>query len=308
VKIDRASSFFSDPSNEKLYKAVILRRVRDRELQRAAQRGKVLCWSQLRNACDKRLRDAIARLQPEVDVRRRALRNAVNLGIDEPCSAHEFTERLHQRLREIRMRKRTGRFQLAALANEDGGIERSAEAVHAIAHRYGVIQNRLSASDDEAFGEWLSSLVPSSPTLTLPGGDAWTVRKALPVEVIRREVRKQRKGKARALHPFIVEMLHCLPDNHPAELAYYELLLRFLRCMEEAVFPSHYLQNIGVLIPKKAAGLLHMSTLRDIWLINHGAKLAERCLLHSALTAVGSRVLPNHAGGCKGRGLRPGSG
>jgi hypothetical protein len=112
VKIDRASSFFSDPSNEKLYKAVILRRVRDRELQRAAQRGKVLCWSQLRNACDKRLRDAIARLQPEVDVRRRALRNAVNLGIDEPCSAHEFTERLHQRLREIRMRKRTGRFQL----------------------------------------------------------------------------------------------------------------------------------------------------------------------------------------------------
>ena len=295
----RASAMFTDPSNEKLFKAVILRRIRDREFRRAAQQGKLLHWSQVRNACDKRLRDAIARLQPEVEARRRALRNAVNLGLDEPCSAHEFAGRLHHRLREIRHRKRAGRFQLAALTSEDGVIERSAEAVHAIAHRYGVVQNRLSASDDEAFGAWLSSLVPSSPPLTLPGGDAWTIRKALPMEVIRREVRNQRKGKARALHPFIVEMLHCLPDNHPAELVYYELLLR---CMEEGVFPAHYLQNIAVLIPKKAAGLLHMALLRDIWLINHGAKLAERCLLHSALTSVGARVLPNHAGGCKGRG------
>jgi hypothetical protein len=72
--------------------------------------------------------------------------------------------------------------------------------------------------------------------------------------------------------------------------------------MEDGVYPAHYLQIMAVLIPKKASGLLRMEQLRDIWLINHGAKLAERCLLHTALTPVGARVLANHAGGCKGRG------
>jgi ribonuclease HI len=296
---DRAHHLFIDLSNDKLYKAVMLRRVRDRELHRASIQGRALAWTHLRNACDKRLRDAIARLLPKVEATRRQLRQSVDLGIGEPCSAQEFTERLHQRLREIRGRKQSSRFQVAALTDEEGVVMRSAETVHAIARSYGVSQNRLSDSDDEAFAIWLTSLVPLVPTLTLPGGEAWTIRKALPVEVIRREARKQRKGKARALNPFIIEMLQCLPEGHPAELAYFELLLR---CMEDGVYPAHFLQNIAVLIPKKTAGLLHMSLLRDIWLINHGAKLAERCLLHTALTAVGARVLPNHAGGCRGRG------
>ena len=296
---DRAMALFTDPSNERLYKAVILRRVRDRELLRAAMQGRELTWRLLRNACDKRLRDAIAKLLPVVEASRKQQRLSIHLGTAEPASAQEVSERLRQQLREIRGRKRANRFQLAALTNDDGDVVRTAEAVHALAHRYGVSQNRLSASDDEAFGIWLSSLVPVAPPLTLPGGDTWTVRKALPVEVLRREARKQRKGKARALNPFIIEMLQCLPDGHPAELAYFELLLR---CMEEGVYPAYFLQNIAVLLPKKADGLLFMALLRDIWLINHGAKLAERCLLHTVLTSVGARVLPNHAGGCRGRG------
>jgi len=267
---DRAHHLFIDLSNDKLYKAVMLRRVRDRELHRASIQGRALAWTHLRNACDKRLRDAIARLLPKVEATRRQLRQSVDLGIGEPCSAQEFTERLHQRLREIRGRKQSGRFQVAALTDEEGVVMRSAETVHAIARSYGVSQNRLSDSDDEAFAIWLTSLVPLVPTLTLPGGEAWTIRKALPVEVIRREARKQRKGKARALNPFIIEMLQCLPEGHPAELAYFELLLR---CMEDGVYPAHFLQNIAVLIPKKTAGLLHMSLLRDIWLINHGPNL-----------------------------------
>ena len=292
-------ALFTDPSNERLYKAVILRRVRDRELRRAAMQGREITWRLLRSACDKRLRDAIAKLQPVVEATRKQQRLSIHLGTAEPASAQEVSERLRQRLREIRGRKRANKFQLAALTNDEGDVVRTAEAVHALAHRYGVSQNRLSASDDEAFGVWLASLVPEAPLLTLPGGDAWTIRKALPVEVLRREARKQRKGKARALNPFIIEMLQCLPDGHPAELAYFELLLR---CMEEGVYPAYFLQNIAVLLPKKADGLLFMALLRDIWLINHGAKLAERCLLHTVLTSVGARVLPNHAGGCRGRG------
>jgi len=295
----RASAFFLADNNDRLYKAVILRRVRDREIRRAAATGRALSWKDLRNACAKRLRDAIALLQPEVEARRRHLNNAINLGVGEPCSAQEFAERMHERLRAIKQRKKANRFQLAALIDDDGEIQRSASAVHTLAHRYGVNQNRLSASDDEAFGTWLQMLVPLSPTLTLPGGAPWTLRDALPVDVLRREARKQRKGKARAFNPFIIEMLQCLPEGHPAELAYFELLLR---CMEEGVYPAHYLQIMAVLIPKKASGLLRMEQLRDIWLINHGAKLAERCLLHTALTPVGARVLANHAGGCKGRG------
>ena len=296
---DRASALFSDGGTDRLYKAVILRRVRDRETRRAAESGRVLSWKDLRNACAKRLRDAIARLQPEVDARRRQLNKAINLGVGEPCSAQEFTERMHDRLRAIRQRKRANKFQLSALINAEGDVERRAGPVHALAHSYGVAQNRLSASDDEAFGTWLQLLVPSFPTLTLPDGAPWTLRAALPADVLRREARKQRKGKARAFNPFIIEMLQCLPDGHPAESAYFELLLR---CMEEGIFPAHYLQIVAVLLPKKAAGLLQMALLRDIWLINHGAKLAERCLLHTALTPVGARVLSNHAGGCRGRG------
>jgi hypothetical protein len=195
---NRASAFFLADNNDRLYKAVILRRVRDREIRRAAAAGRALSWKDLRNACAKRLRDAIAQLQPEVAARRRQLNNAINLGVGEPCSAQEFTERMHERLRAIRQRKKANRFQLAALTNDDGEIQRSASSVHALAHRYGVTQNRLSASDDEAFGTWLQMLVPLSPTLTLPSGAPWTLRDALPVDVLRREARKQRKGKARA--------------------------------------------------------------------------------------------------------------
>ena len=39
-----------------------------------------------------------------------------------------------------------------------------------------------------------------------------------------------------------------------------------------------------------------------IWLINHGAKLAERFLLHMAIAPMNANVLLCHAGGCKGRG------
>eukprot|EP00900_Chrysochromulina_parva_P001708 jgi/Chrpa1/11538/Chrysochromulina_OHIO_Genome00019369-RA len=212
-------------------------------------------------------------LQKEVDARRRQLNQAINLGIGEPCSAQEFTERMHERLRSIRQRKSAQSFQLCALSNDDGTIERRAGPVHALAHSYGVTQNRLSASDDEAFGVWLDMLVPAAPILTLPSGAPWSLRAALPVAVLRREARKQRKGKARAFNPFIIEMLQCLPEGHPAEAAYFELLLR---CMEEGVYPAHYLQIVAVLIPKKASGLLQMAQLRDIWLINHAGAQAMR--------------------------------
>ena len=131
----RASAFFLADSNDRLYKAVILRRVRDREIRRAAAAGRTLSWKDLRNACAKRLRDAIAQLQPEVEARRRHLNNAINLGVGEPCSAQEFVERMHERLRAIKQRKKASRFQLAALINDDGEIQRSASAVHALAHR-----------------------------------------------------------------------------------------------------------------------------------------------------------------------------
>ena len=105
----------------------------------------------------------------------------------------------------------------------------------------------------------------------MPDGNEFNWKDALPFPVFAKEVAGVAKKKAGGLHPFSVEHLQALDEAHPAMVAYHRLLVR---CLEEAVFPAHYLQLIATLIPKTYGSLVDIGMLRDIWLINHGAKLS----------------------------------
>ena len=135
--------------------------------------------------------------------------------------------------------------------------------------------------------------------MRLPDGQVWSLRDAIPFEVFVREVKHAASLKAPALHGFLIDHLQILPHSHPALTTYYELLMR---CMEAGTYPSHYLQLIAIMIPKTYGSTDQMDALRDIWLINHGAKIAERCLLHTGMVPLSKRYLAVAAGGCKGRG------
>ena len=291
-----AAAFFGATHDRRLFRARILRRVRDRELRR----GVATEWWQIRDACEHVLRAAITRLQPLVESERLASRRAIDVGVAEPASPQVLAERMRQRQREARGTLAKHRFEVTAMTDPDTGeVEREGEHVLAIMQQYGELQNREGRADEAALAAWLGGMVPRGRPLTMPGGGEWALRRALPEAVFRRETRLQKPRKAAGSHPFMVDMLQSLPESHPLLTAYYELMLR---CMAEGVYPAHYLVVPAVLIPKKLDSVLHMALLRDIWLINHGAKLAERCLLHTALAPLGRRALLCHAGGCRGRG------
>ena len=55
------------------------------------------------------------------------------------------------------------------------------------------------------------------------------------------------QNPGQALHPFLIDHLQCIPDEHPTLKLYYEL---FVRCMEAGRFPSHYRELVACLIPK----------------------------------------------------------
>jgi len=218
----------------------------------------------------------------------------------EPASAQEVADRLRSKQEAIKKRKQGRKFApIAALADADGTISHDPIRVTEIAKEYGVSQNRESNSDDEALKLWLTAFVPKGAPLTMPNGAAWRLRSAITPAVFRRETLMQKRDKANGLHPFLIDMIQMLPEDHPTIEIFYELMMR---CMEDGVYPQHYLEIAAVLIPKKMDGILQMMTLRDIWLINHGAKLAERCILRLATVPVGRRLLLCHSGGCRGRG------
>ena len=220
------------------------------------------------------------RLEPVVAAAKRAKMAALDTGVGEPASAQEVADRLRIKQEAIKRRKQGRKFApIAALADADGVICHDPIRVTEIAMEYGVAQNRESNSDDEALKLWLKAFVPKGSPLTMPNGAKWRLRDVITPAVFRRETLKQKRDKANGLHPFLIDMIQMLPEDHTTIEIYYELMMR---CMEDGVYPKHYLEIAAVLIPKKMDGILQMLTLRDIWLINHGAKMAERLILCSA--------------------------
>ena len=294
-------AFFASCTEDGLYRANLLARTRDAALARAVREGRRITWRQLRNKCLHAATRAYVRLQPLVAAKKKAEREAIRLGTQEPADAEALARQLLQRQRELGAAKRGAGFTLTALRGDDGEIHSSAKEVHDIARQYGVAQNGVSRCHPEAVGAWLAAFVPRGAELTLPNGEPWTLRDAIPFDVFAREVQRAASNKAPALHPFLVDYLQLLPKEHPMLESYYELLMR---CMETGVYPAHYLQLVAILIPKTYGNVIDIGALRDIWLISHGAKLAERCLLHLSLAPLSRRYLLAHAGGCKGRGCK----
>jgi hypothetical protein len=295
-----AQGLFGSADNHHLYRDGMLRKARDKQLKRAARRpGGVVEWRGLRDACEHVIRNAITRLVPVVKAKAKEVAKATDMGLAGAMSAEEFARKLIGKQKAIKAAAREGGFSLAALKREDGEVVTSASEVHALAHAFGVKQNRASSCDEGLMGAWLQAFVPKAETLALPNGERWTLRKAIPYPVFCRETRKAKSGKAAALHPLLVDHLQAIPDEHPTKKLYYELLMR---CMEAGRYPAHYRELVAVFIPKTYGNLLDLEALRDIWLINHGAKLTERLLLHTAIAPMTANVLLCHAGGCKGRG------
>ena len=292
--------FFGACTNRGLYRAGFLAAARDRELKRAPRRGvKLVLWRQLRDVMLREAQRAYTRLQPQAAAARKAERDAIRLGTQEPADGQTLARQLQTRQRQLGAAERAAGFTVTSLRGANGELETGAAGVHAVAHAYGVKQNGPSSCNLEAMGAWLAAFVPRGDAMRLPNGAAWTLRGAIPFEVFAREVQRAASAKAPALHAFLVDHLQVLPTEHPALETYYELLMR---CMESGVYPAHYLELIAVLIPKTYGNTVDISALRDIWLINHGAKLAERCLLHTALAPLSRRYSLVAAGGCKGRG------
>ena len=112
-------------------------------------------------------------------------------------------------------------------------------------------------------------------------------------------MRRAAQGKAPSLSPFLIDHLKALWADNPVKEHYYELLMR---CMEQGVYPASYFELIAVLIPKTYGSQLEISALRDIWLMAHGAKLAEGLVLSTALAPLSAGLRLEASGGCKGRG------
>ena len=292
--------FFCTPNDTGLYRASFLSKLRDRELQRIARRrGSPLDMNHMRRVLLRASERAFLRLQPQVASKRRKELEAIRMGTLEPSDPQALAQQMLSRQREIKSAERSDAFKVTSLRGPDGKLESAAPAVHEIALNHGIKQNGKSSCLLAALGQWLAAFVPHGETVLLPNGSPWTLRDAIPFEVFAREVQRAASGKAAALHPFLVDHLQMLPREHPTLATYYELMIR---CMESGVYPKHYLSLIAILIPKTYGSLVDISALRDIWLINHGAKLAERCLLHTGLAPLSTRYLAVAAGGCKGRG------
>ena len=254
-------------------------------------------WKELRRRCRRLVEKRAQYLDREVHSARRKLQSSIARGRLEPGDGSAQRLALRGLLRQVQGARRgavvTG---LRAIRLADGSISREPGVVHRELQVYGAQQNRASSANLEAFRGLLRAFVPAWPELTLSDGRPWTLREAIPFSLFLEAVRKARRGKAAALHPFVIELLQVLPSE--ALPTYYELMMR---CMEAGEYPSHYSELIGVLIPKSYGDQLHPSNLRDIWLSQHGAKLVQGLSLRSALTPLSDRYLVEAAGFCKGR-------
>ena len=182
----------------------------------------------------------------------------------------EVSRRCHGGVTEVSPRCHRGVTELSPRCHE---VSRGVKFCHVLS--YGC-QNADTLTDTSQ----TCPFVPQGETLQLPNGKPWHLRDAIPFEVFAREVQRAASSKAPAMHAFLVDHLQLLPGDHPTLDAYYQLLMR---CMESGVYPAHYLELVAVLIPKTYGNHADISALRDIWLINHGAKLAERFILHLGL-------------------------
>ena len=103
---------------------------------------------------------------------------------------------------------------ISALMDDDGVKRSGGASVHAILHHFGQKQNAASPAIDAGFRALLGLVTPAWRDASCDGG-AWEWRTALPYPVFLRILRGMRGGKAVALHPFVIEMLQALPDEHP---------------------------------------------------------------------------------------------
>ena len=281
-----------------LYACNFLRCMRDRFVRRAARAPRVGGWQKLRDDIERELRQRVAAVTVRVDAARAAQRAQELRGLEPEAMGAELAGRCQAHQRRLKAAKRQAGFSVSALNKPGGGIARTCEEVLAVATAYGEKQNRASECDEEAMVAWLAAFCPRGEPLCLPDGREVTLRTAMPFGVFLRERALAAPEKAAGLHPFLVDYLQALPDDHPVLAVYYELLMQ---CMEGGEYPAHYLQLSAALIPKTYGMTLDMGALRDIWMINHGAKLAEKMLFKLTIAPAGGRVLTCHAGGCAGR-------
>ena len=295
LRFDNAQ-FFAEGGTKGLYSCGVMRRERDNFLKNLTARPP---WRRLRAVAHHQALRAFNRAHADFQYEEGKRRAMVAVGAQEPANGEDLARQLHRRQRAIKQLSRGGGASITALRDSQGVTREDAQGCHEVAHEYGVSQNGPSSHDSQAFDAYLRFFVPKGELLTLPNGAPWTIRDAMPFDVFARSVQRAGSNKAPSLSPFLVDHLKALGEGHPTCSTYYNLLVR---CMETGVYPASYFEIIACLIPKTYGNCLDISSLRDIWLTAHGAKLAERMLLDSSLVPLSRAIRLEASGGCKGRG------
>ena len=290
------AQFFAERGPRGLYSCGVMQRERDAFLRTWTVKAP---WRRLRAVAHHHALRSFNRAHADFQNEENKRRAMVVAGSQEPANGEELARQLQQRQRAIRQSGRAGGTSITALRDDEGVVQDNAEGCHRVARAYGISQNGPSRHDAQAFDAYLRHFIPKGELLALPNGEPWTIRDAMPYDVFARAVARAGANKAPSLSPFLVDHLKALGGDHPTCHAYHELLVK---CMETGVYPASYFEIIACLIPKTYGNCLDISALRDIWLTAHGAKLAERMLLDTALVPLSRAIRLEASGGCKGRG------
>ena len=291
-------TFFDHTRASGLFAAGLLDRARIRFVRFRRMRGLDTSWQQVRGEVRLTLENAIGRIVSRVHHIRQQTLEAHRVGQADPADVQSHRARLNALHKECKLRKRGPSSGVSSILDPDNGLATSsAPRIHQLLETHGRLTNTVQPPPDAPFLAWLQVCVPRQPEIRTARGDGWVLRGVFSYQVFL-ALRKRGTGKAPGLHPFSVDHLAALPDDHPALRRYHEALLC---AMEAGDFPEYFANLMVTLIPKKYGSALDTKALRDIWLGQHGMKLVQRTLQELAISPLLDRVSTAAGGGIPGR-------
>ena len=281
--------------NTGIYESDALSRVRDKTLFAGNMNSQAIAI-----AVKKEARERHARAATRSTEAKRKTRSNISMGHSDPSDPAIFQAHLQAVQNHIKAANSTNSGKLSAVRLASGAISCDAEEASDELWRYGSTQNAESTCIRGAALALANHVIPTWNTLTMPDGSAWSLRKVITYAFFEDVVFSYIKQKAPSLHPFLTDHLTILGRGHPILKRYHELLLR---CFETGTCPDHWKEIIAILIPKTYGDALAPKDLRDIWLVAHGQKLANKLLLRGATSSLADRYLACAAGFTRGRGI-----
>jgi len=223
---------FRDVGNSRLFQSSVLRCVRDDYLRACSRSGRLVDGAAIRTRLLRETEDRHRRALSSASAAAAKLKKEFQLGTFDPADSERYVIGCRDIQRRIRLERRGGDAQLSALRDPAtattsdalGTISTDPDRVSQILFDYGSAQNGASTCVRPAADALLRAVVPEWPTLQMPDGSDWTLRGAISFEVFVHLLRQVKRGKAAALHPFLVEHLSILEVSHPIVSQYYELL------------------------------------------------------------------------------------